>query len=225
MSANTLKIIALIAMTIDHAGLMLFPEYEWMRLVGGIAFPIFAFMIAEGCRYTRNRLRYLLQIALLGIGMQIVSFVVVKSLYQSVFISFTLAIILIYVLDKAKDEQKMKYWIYAGLVILATTFLCLGLPEVLDKTDYDIDYNIVGIWIPVVCYFAKSKKLRLFVFTVGLLALSAFYGGIQWFCLLAIPLIGMYNYQRGRFRLKKLFYLYYPAHLCVIFAIGMFVNR
>lgn len=72
MSANVLKMIALITMTIDHVGLMLLPDYEWMRAVGRIAFPIFAFMIAEGCRYTRDRKRYLSQIAILGIGMQIV---------------------------------------------------------------------------------------------------------------------------------------------------------
>lgn len=190
-----------------------------MRLIGRIAFPIFAFMIAEGCSYTGNRMRYLSQIARMGIGMQIVAFVFTKSLYQSVFISFTLAIILICVLDKAMAEQKVRYWIYAGLAILVTTFLCLGLPEVLYKTDYDIDYSIVGVWIPVVCYFAKDKKLKMFVFAMGLLALSVFYGGIQWYCLLSIPLIGMYNCQRGRFGLKKLFYIYYPVHLCVIFAI------
>lgn len=79
MSANVLKMIALITMTIDHVGLMLLPDYEWMRAVGRIAFPIFAFMIAEGCRYTRDRKRYVSQIAILGIGMQIVLFVVSGS--------------------------------------------------------------------------------------------------------------------------------------------------
>lgn len=225
MSANMLKIIALIAMTIDHMGFMLFPNCDWMRIIGRIAFPIFAFMIAEGCRYTHNRLKYLLRIALVGIGMQIVLFIVTGSLYQSVFISFTLAIVLIYVVDKAKSERKIRCWIYVGVTVLAIKFLCVGLPKVLCKTDFNIDYNIVGILIPVVCYFAKSRKLRIFVFAIGLVVLSVFYGGVQWFCLLAIPLIGMYNYQRGRLGLKNLFYVYYPTHLCVIFAIGIIMNE
>lgn len=223
MSANVLKIIALVTMTIDHIGLMIFPDYEWMRIVGRIAFPIFAFMIAEGCRYTRSRSRYLLQIALMGIGMQIVTFIAIRSLYQSVFISFTLAIILIYLIDKAKNEQTIRCWIYVGVFAFVITFLCLGLPNVLQNTDYAIDYNIVGILIPVVCYFAKSKRQRIFVFAMSLAALSVFYGGNQWFCLLAIPLLGTYNYQRGRWRLKKLFYFYYPVHLCVIFVIGIII--
>lgn len=220
MSANVLKMIALITMTIDHVGLMLLPDYEWMRAVGRIAFPIFAFMIAEGCRYTRDRKRYLSQIAILGIGMQIVLFIISGSLYQSVFISFTLAIILIYMIDMARNKQQILEWIYVIVAVLAIIFLCLILPKILYETDYDIDYNIVGILIPVVCYFTKNKKSRIAVFAAGLIALSVFYGGVQWFCLLSLPLIAMYNYKRGKFKLKNLFYFYYPAHLCVIFVIG-----
>lgn len=220
MSANVLKMIALITMTIDHVGLMLLPDYEWMRAVGRIAFPIFAFMIAEGCRYTRDRKRYLSQIAILGIGMQIVLFVVSGSLYQSVFISFTLAIILIYMIDRARNKQQILEWIYVVVTVLAIIFLCLILPKILYETDYDIDYNIVGILIPVVCYFTQNKKSRIAIFAVGLIALSVFYGGVQWFCLLSLPLIAMYNYKRGKLKLKNLFYFYYPAHLCVIFVIG-----
>lgn len=221
MSANSLKIIALISMTIDHMGLMLFPDCEWMRMVGRVSFPIFTFMIAEGCRYTHNRTRYLLRIAIMGIVMQLVLFLATGSLYQSVFISFALAIILIYAIDKAKEEKRTRYWISAELYLLVVIFLCLGLPVILHQTDYGIDYSIVGILIPVVCYFVEDRKIRIVVFALGLVALSVFYGGVQWFCLLAIPLIGMYNYRRGRYGLKNLFYFYYPLHLCVIFAIGM----
>lgn len=228
MSANSLKIIALITMTIDHVGMMLFPDYIWMRIIGRIAFPVFAFMIAEGCRYTHNRLRYLLQIALMGIAMQIVSFIATGSLYQSVFISFTLAILLIYAIEYAMENTHKTHrktaWL--GVVFLAAVikFLCLILPDILYQTDYDIDYNIVGILLPVVCYFAKNRKYRILVFSAGLIMLSMFYGGIQWFCLLAIPLIGMYNSKKGTLPLKNLFYIYYPVHLGVIFAIEAVVH-
>lgn len=224
MSANMLKIIALVSMTIDHMGLMLFPDVRWMRIVGRIAFPIFAFMIAEGCRYTHDRKKYLLRIGLLGIGMQVVYYLVSGSLYQSVFISFTLAILLIYAFDHAKKEYRAKDWLIAGIMLLAVVFLCLGLPKILDRTDYAIDYNIVGILIPVVCYFAENKKNRLLVYSLGLVALSIFYGGIQWYCMLAIPLIALYNYKKGGFAIKNLFYIYYPVHLCVISAFEMLIN-
>lgn len=55
ISATALKIIGMIAMTIDHIGYFLFPQIEAFRIIGRIAYPIFAYMIAEGCRYTRNK--------------------------------------------------------------------------------------------------------------------------------------------------------------------------
>lgn len=59
ISATALKIIGMIAMTIDHIGYFLFPQIEAFRIIGRIAYPIFAYMIAEGCRYTRNKVKYL----------------------------------------------------------------------------------------------------------------------------------------------------------------------
>lgn len=225
MTGNCLKIIALVAMTIDHVGMMLFPHQEWMRIIGRIAFPIFTYMIAEGCRYTKNRKRYVSQIALLGVAMQIVLFIVDGSLYQSVFISFTLAILLIYIIDKAKQEKNIEYWVGVGLAVFVIIFLCFGLPNLLPKTDFTIDYGIVGIAIPVGCYFAESKRVKVVVFTLGLIVLAAFYGGVQWFGLLAVPFIVLYNNQKGRYRLKNLFYFYYPIHLGVIYVIDALVNE
>ncbi|MFR5126249.1 TraX family protein [Blautia massiliensis (ex Durand et al. 2017)] len=50
----TLHILAMLFMLCDHLWATLFPAQEWMTCVGRLAFPIFAFMIAEGCYYTSN---------------------------------------------------------------------------------------------------------------------------------------------------------------------------
>ena len=57
LSGNALKIIGAITMLIDHMGVVLFPGIAILRIIGRISFPIFAFMIAEGCRYTKNKLK------------------------------------------------------------------------------------------------------------------------------------------------------------------------
>lgn len=44
-----LKLLAVVTMLIDHMGFTLFPHAVWMRAVGRLAFPIFCFLIAEGC--------------------------------------------------------------------------------------------------------------------------------------------------------------------------------
>ena len=80
LTGNQLKLLALIAMTCDHVGYQLLPQYEFLRTIGRLAFPIFAYMIAEGAKYTKNRLRYFLQMFGCGLLCSIVYFVAMGSL-------------------------------------------------------------------------------------------------------------------------------------------------
>ena len=54
LNGNHLKLIAAFTMLLDHAGILLFPHVKLLRILGRLAYPIFAYMIAEGCRYTKN---------------------------------------------------------------------------------------------------------------------------------------------------------------------------
>lgn len=60
MTGFHLKLIALTTMFIDHIGAVFFPQVTLLRVIGRISFPLYAFLIAEGCRYTRDRGRYAL---------------------------------------------------------------------------------------------------------------------------------------------------------------------
>ena len=66
LSGSALKVIALVSMVADHCAYYLMEHgthlYEIMRCFGRIAFPVFAFLIAEGFRHTRNRMKYFLQL-------------------------------------------------------------------------------------------------------------------------------------------------------------------
>ena len=101
LSGNQLKLIAMITMTIDHVGMVIFPGVMILRIIGRLAFPIYAFMIAEGCRYTRNRRRYFLTMAGVGAGCQVVYYIVDSSLYQCVLVTFSLSLLIIFALDNA----------------------------------------------------------------------------------------------------------------------------
>ena len=46
---------------------------------------------------------------------------------------------------------------------------------------------------------------------------------MQWFSLATLVLLATYNGQRGKYRLKYLFYVYYPAHLVVIWLISTLI--
>ena len=104
LSGNMLKIIAAGAMFLDHLGLMFFPGNEIFRILGRLAFPIFAFMIAEGSKYTRNRLRYFGQLFGLATVCQAVYFLVDGSLYLSVLFTFSLSLGMIFALQAWKQH-------------------------------------------------------------------------------------------------------------------------
>ena len=65
-----LKLLALVFMIIDHTGKMLFPLIPEMRILGRIAFPLYAWSLVVGSEYTRNTWRYALRLAVVGLVAQ-----------------------------------------------------------------------------------------------------------------------------------------------------------
>ena len=103
-SSNSLKMIGAAAMLVDHVGLMFFPEITLLRILGRLAYPIFAFMIAEGCAHTGNRGRYFLRVFVLAAVCQIVYFLVDGSAYFSILVTFCCGLGMVYALQDMKRE-------------------------------------------------------------------------------------------------------------------------
>ena len=223
LSGSQLKMLALITMTIDHIGFIFFPQVWWLRAIGRLAFPIFAYMIAEGCRYTRRRMRYWGSIALLALVCDAAEMIAESSLYQSVMTTFTLSVGMIYALDWAmrgenRREQLLRSLLPAGAVLLSF-FLCELLPLLLWTTDYHVDYRFSGALLPVLIYVGKRRETRLALAALGILATCLEFGGVQWYALLALFPLALYDGTRGRHAMKWLFYLYYPLHLALLWGI------
>lgn len=216
LTGNQLKLIALISMTLDHTGVQLFPDVILFRVIGRLALPIFAYMIAEGCRHTRDRKKYLGKLLTLGSICQVVYFFAMGSLYQCILMTFSLSILLIYAIDNARSTPTA---LLALLTLAAAAFICLGLPRLLYWTDFAVDYGLWGVLLPVLVYFGGSRKLALMAVFLCLQAGQE--GGVQWFSLAAIPLLMRYNGQRGKGNVGKWFYVYYPLHLVVIYGISV----
>ncbi len=206
LTNNQLKIIALISMTIDHIGVQLFPNVIILRIIGRLAFPIFAYMIAEGAKYTKNRKKYLLTISMTALLCQVVYYFAERSLDQCILVTFSLSIILIYIIDRRNI-------ILSFLSIIA----CFLLTYVVN-----IDYGFIGIMMSVILYLADTKEKKLIIATTILLFMSLNISGLQRYSLLSIPLLALYNGKRGKLNLKYLFYIYYPLHLAVIYLISLY---
>ena len=214
LTSNQLKLLAMLTMTLDHIGVQMFPGALWLRIVGRLAFPIYAYMIAEGCAHTRNRRKYLLQMAGLALLCQLVYFFAMGSLFQCILVTFTLSILLIYACDTGSRPL-------TALALLGVAFVTVALPRMLPGTDFAIDYGFFGVLVPVAAYLGKTHREKL-LFTAGaLVALAWSVGGIQWYSLAALLPLALYGGQRGKRRMKWLFYLYYPLHLAAIYGISL----
>lgn len=218
LSGNALKLIAAAAMTCDHAGLMLFPSQPVWRAVGRLAFPIFAFCVAEGCRRTSRPERYLLRLGVCGLLCCAVWYFVSGQLYLNIFITYTIAAALIFAARRGPDLK-------TALVGAAAAALCvLGQPS----------YGVFGVFAVLLCYALTDPARRAAALGADLVLYSltlGHNGALQLVSLLALPLILCYNGKRGgpgpeRGRsaaeaVKWAFYLYYPLHLIVLWLISL----
>ena len=224
LNGNHLKLIAATAMLLDHAGILLFPKVQLLRILGRLAYPIFAFMIAEGCRYTRNKLRYFLMVFGLGAACQLVYYFASGDTYLNILLTFSCSILLIYSLQTVNGAQNLKQQFLRSALFASGLVAAMGIDRLLT-----IDYGFWGIMTPVFAAFSQGKgktgsKLPVLMMLVGLLFLGADLGGIQHFALLAIPLLLLYDGQRGKANLKYFFYIFYPVHLAVLQGIAWLVR-
>lgn len=236
LNANAIKIIAAIFMTVDHVGLVLFPEVQILRIIGRLSMPLFSFMIAEGARYTRNKIRYFLIIFLLGSAFQGVYYAIEGALYLGILITFSISILLIYSLQLLKkklanggSEEALFAFLLFSLAVATTYFL---------NESFAIDYGFWGCMLPVFAAIFhqvgneseinhgifKILPLEYLSFAAGLVALCVSYGGIQYFALLSLLILFFYSGKRGRLNLKYFFYIFYPLHLLIIYAIYEILN-
>ncbi len=222
LTGNQLKLIAMITMTMDHMGLILFPNALWLRIVGRLAMPLYAFCIGEGCLHSRSLPKYLGSVALMGVICQVVAFVGTGTLYQNILMAFSLSILLAMLLRWAQKRNTVAPWVAFGVAVAAVLFITEGLPYVLTGTDYQVDYGFWGVMLPLAVMLGKNRVQQLLLMSVPLLFLSVG-NPAQGFALAALPILIFYSGERGSRKLKWVFYFYYPAHLAVLYLILFFL--
>ena len=239
LSGSTLKIIACVLMAIDHVGLVLFPNLMILRIIGRLSFPIFAFFIAEGCKYTKNKPKRFLM--LFGTGTLFVLFYYIYNgeLYGNIFMTFSVSVLIIYLLQWTK-----KCMLCTGEIAISILAIILLLSAFIGTYAlFDIvyfEYGYFGMLLPVfaslfdLSHLPVSDKLkrfdthplRMLAFAIGLIPLSILgrMGDIQFYCFFALIPLALYNGKQGNKKLKYSFYLFYPAHLIIIEAIALLIN-
>ena len=205
-----LKLIAVLTMVIDHIGYLFFPDQEWMRAIGRLTMPIFGYAIARGFFYTRDSKGYLLRVAVLAVISQL---------------PFML-------LFGKGTEFQIGYWSFWfpllnmvvpwALALLLLRFPLLAVfPVVLVLFYVPMDYTSLVILLPIALYhlwFKDRRPLLALLSTAAvLIAISLVSFHLQWWSLLAIPLIYFLEPYDSKIKLNRwFFYSFYPAHMLLL---------
>lgn len=217
----TLKIMAIIFMTMDHMYTILPKEFNipiWFGYFGKLAAPIFFYLAVEGFYYTSSRKKYISRVLSMGLVMVFVD--IVFKIHNNIFLSIGFGLLMLSGIELLKNSIQDNINKLKGIV-LTVLFFILGLTT---------EASLYGVGMFLIFYLFRNNKLvTYFVYSLySLFPLINFIGpdfleaamlwDYQWMMIFAIIPISMYNGKLGlnnRFT-KWLFYWFYPLHLIVL---------
>ncbi len=244
-----LQIIAAMMMTIDHLTWILFPGYPTqalpiiLHIFGRLAFPIFAFFIAEGYHYTHDRKKYAIRLLIFALishvpymmasltfqkygWLSLIPFATGEGIGRflnqgSVLFSYFIGLLLLMV----NDSNKLKQWqkVVLFLLLCALSFPC--------------DWSCIGSLVVLSIGSNRGKPLKQIIWSifwvscyaiVYIFTLDMVYGFIQFGTVLTIPLLALYNGQKSKYPMvnkimRYFLYIYYPLHLLILGIITLFI--
>lgn len=243
-----LQIIAAIAMLVDHLTWILFPDYPVsplpiiLHIIGRLAFPIFAYFIAEGYYYTHNKKKYALRILVLSIishvpymmasvpfqkygWLSLIPFATGEGISRflnqgSVLFSYFIGLIMLFI----NDSKNIKEWLKVILIIL----LCL--------LSFPCDWSCIGSLVVMSIASNRNNPIKQIIFSfifivcyslVYIFSIDITYGLIQLLTILSVPLLYLYNGKKSENEkvnkvMKYFLYIFYPLHLLIVGIIGLF---
>lgn len=221
MSLFVLKIIGLITMFLDHYQFMIGGS-EIFRIIGRVAFPIFAFTLSEGYVHTRNLKKYLLRIFCFAVGIQILFILFGYGSIVNIFFTLFFGLVAIYILNLKKDLVKEPFMKVIKVILIAGI---LYLAQVLQ-----LDYGAYGILLIMIFNAFRNDKLKILMSFLALNMFNIIFPNVfqiidtQIFSLISLIFIFMYNGEKGK-SIRYFFYLFYPVHFFILGVIKFFLEK
>lgn len=231
LSGSWLKVIAMISMLVDHSAMILMAKsassqipyfsigkyavtdyFICRNIIGRLAFPIFAFLLVEGYKYTKSRKRYFLNLLIFAF----ISIIPWNLIYGGLFhfssfnVLFTLffGVLGMMMIDKIVEELKTKQ----RLPLLPSMTFAFGLLAI---RFLHLDYGIVGVAYIITLHLLQGNILGQFAATIATFTYNRFH---QFNFLAYIPIF-LYNGKRGFIKGKwgkYTMYAFYPIHLFIL---------
>lgn len=230
-----LHILAMALMLSDHMWATITPGHEWMHSVGRIAYPIFAFMVAEGFFLTHNRKKYILRMLVFALLSEVpfdwmYGASAFYPYHQNVLWTFLIALLGMLIIEKVKEKEKLWLTILTGGLTLASCSL-LSLATM-------TDYYAAGVVTVFIFYFFNQRKwwcflgqfLAMYWLNVEVLAGRVFPFEIfgmkfelvqQGLALVALLPIWLYRGKQGWHSkgFQYFCYAFYPVHILILMII------
>lgn len=235
LSAYQIKVIAIVAMTIDHIAWMWVPAVtavgQCMHTIGRITAPIMCYLLVEGYIHTHDVRKYTFRLGIFAVVSAFAFYYYENGTGISGGIPgfgmiYTLFIALLML--RVYDSEGITGWKKGVLVIVLFMLSLFG------------DWAGIGVTWPLIMYIYrdnKSMQLKLLAFTAFVFAAAVaaetalsnpmypYAAVFQFGTLLAVPILAMYNGRLGGRRGGKwFFYIYYPLHMVVIRLIDVLIK-
>lgn len=227
LNGNQLKLIAIIAMTIDHLADVFYPGFPAqplpiaMHLIGRLTAPIMWFFVSEGFYYTKNVKKYMLRMFIFAVishfaycfafGINPIPFS--TGIFNQTSIMYPLFISVVVLWLQNKEKRMNKYLKFAIIFVLIWSA-------------FPADWSCIAVLAIVNMYSKRGdlkgqmKAMIFWVFIYGVISfffVSKVYALELVGVLMVYPLLKMYNGEKGKADwMKWFFYIYYPLHLVII---------
>ncbi|MGB8455300.1 MAG: TraX family protein [Anaerocolumna sp.] len=225
MNGYTLKLIAIITMFIDHMTAILIPQdttIYWIgRSIGRLAFPIFCFLLVEGFLHTHNVKKYLARLGVFALISEIPFDLAFADksvhygylMHQNIFFTLFIGLAVIYLMSMIERN-------FAGNIFLSNAFDSLAvIAGCILAAILTTDYDYKGVLLIVVFYVFRGNKILL---TLAVFLVNTLFGiWIQVLAALSMLCIWFYNGKRGPQDNKYIFYIFYPAHIFILYLISL----
>ncbi|MBR5442274.1 MAG: conjugal transfer protein TraX [Clostridia bacterium] len=236
LTSNVLRVIAVMLMVTDHIWATYMSFGNWMTYLGRLAFPIFAFQLAEGFLHTSDVKRYAKRLFLFALVSEIPFDLFCVStwlnpFHQNVMFTLLLGLFAIMTIDNAKKNRKPKN-IVVSILLLGAIFVAAYFGFV--------DYGIWGVATVLVFYLLRDFPfawiaqlvsmvvIHVFLFEGQVFSLELFGRtfeiSTQGFAVFSLVPIWLYNGKKGRPSKVMQYgsYAFYPVHMIVLYLIKHF---
>lgn len=225
LTGNQLKMIAIIAMTIDHLTSVLYPDYptDWriitLHIIGRLAAPVFWYFIAEGYYHTHDIKRYAIRLFAFAVishfaynfafGIPFVPFQTSVFNQTSVIWSLAWGLMALAINDNKRFKPWQKTVLILGITVITfcADWSCIAVLAIVqigrNRGNFKKQMTMMMLWVS-----AYAAVYAVFI--------NPIYGVLQLFVVLTIPLLNMYNGEQGTWKgMRWFFYVYYPLHLII----------